>query len=92
MTPPTVLLVSATGWSITKKAAVRHSDQSTSYHLIKLSRTSQGAACARGLYPYRQWIFLTHNDVYVHGPFDFQLCLHGVQSRDRVGEDNWIVL
>ena len=72
--------------------AVRHSDRSTSYHLIRPSKTSHGEARARGLYPYRQWIFLAHSDVYIHGPFDFQMTPHGTQSRDRVAEDDWTVL
>ena len=67
-------------------------DHTTSYSLVRPSSDSRRAAAARGLYPYRQWTYLSHDDVYIHGPFDFSLSQHGRPTRDKISRDDWIVL
>jgi hypothetical protein len=39
----------------------------------------------------RQWVSLTHESTYIHGPFDFAT-IHGRKTRDRVTETDWNVL
>ena len=70
-------------------------DQSThsqAYHLIKPSAGSKVYAAAKGLQPFCQLIYLTHDDVYIYGPFDFAVVSNGRHSKDRVSLDNWQVL
>ena len=67
-------------------------DHTSSYSLIRPSEDSKRAAAARGLYPYRQWTYLSHDDVYIHGPFDFSPSQHGIPTRDKISRDDWIVL
>ena len=37
-------------------------------------------------------MYLSREDVYIHGPFDFSLSKHGTPTRDKISHDNWIVL
>ena len=45
----------------------------TKPHLIRPSDTSAQYARAHGLLPFRQWVNLTHESTYIHGPFDLLL-------------------
>eukprot|EP00956_Cyclotella_meneghiniana_P037713 scaffold143282_cov76-Cyclotella_meneghiniana.AAC.4 len=61
-------------------------------HLIRPSETSERFALRRGLRPFRQWVNLTHESTFIHGPFEFASIHDGRQSRDRVSLDDWKVL
>ncbi|KAL3792444.1 hypothetical protein HJC23_001562 [Cyclotella cryptica] len=60
-------------------------------HLIRPSDTSEQLAKRHSLVPMRQWVSLTHESTYIHGPFDFAT-IHGRKIRDRVTETDWRVL
>ena len=64
----------------------------SSYHLIQPTRDSHLYAKSKGLLPYRQWMYLLHDSVFIHGPFDFTMTANGRQSKDRVSVDDWRVL
>jgi hypothetical protein len=64
---------------------------SSATHLIRLSETSATLAARKGLIAFRQWVNLTHQSVFLHGPFDFA-SPNGRNSRDRVSEDDWRAL
>ena len=67
---------------------LNRADHATAYHLVKPSPESEQWARRHGLYPYRQWCYVAHDDVYIHGPFDFALNARGA-SRDRVSQSDW---
>lgn len=60
-------------------------------HLIRPSDSSEQLALRHNLSPLRQWVTLTHEAVYIHGPFDFA-SVSGRKSRDRVDAARWTVL
>jgi hypothetical protein len=60
-------------------------------HLIKPSNTSEAYASHHKLFPFRQYVDLTHSDTYIHGPFDFAT-IHGCKSCDHVDSANWTIL
>jgi hypothetical protein len=60
-------------------------------HLIRPSDTSEAYANRHKLVPFRQWINLTHEDSYIHGPFDFAV-VRGRKTRDRIDQRDWDVL
>jgi hypothetical protein len=60
-------------------------------HLIRPSDTSEHAAARKGYLPFRQWMNLTHEDTYIHGPFNFAT-INGRKTRDRVPLDVWQIL
>ncbi|KAL3794570.1 hypothetical protein HJC23_008026 [Cyclotella cryptica] len=60
-------------------------------HLIRPSESSEQLALRHNLSPLRQWVTLTHEAVYIHGPFDFA-SISGRKSRDRVDAARWSVL
>ena len=68
-----------------------HSNHASAYHLVKPGVESETYAASQRLLPYRQWMHILHDDVYIHGPFDFTVT-HGRQSLDRISFDNWQVL
>ena len=57
-------------------------------NLIRPSDTSEDLASRKGLVPFRMWANLTHEDTYIHGPFEFAT-INGRKSRDRVSLDDW---
>ena len=63
----------------------------TQTHLIRPSDTSETLASRKGLLPFRQWVNLTHEDVYLHGPFDFAT-VNGRKTRDRIAAEHWEIL
>ena len=63
----------------------------TDTHLIRPSEMSEQLAQHHHLVPFRQWINLTHESNYIHGPFDFAT-VNGKKTRDRVSTDDWNVL
>lgn len=64
---------------------------STHTHLVRPSDTSPTFALRNNLQTLRQWVHLTHEDVYLHGPFDFAT-VNGRKTRDRVSIDDWKIL
>jgi hypothetical protein len=60
-------------------------------HLIRPSDTSEAYALRHKLLPFRRYINLTHQDTYIHGPFDFA-SVHGRKSRDRIAQADWGIL
>jgi hypothetical protein len=60
-------------------------------HLIRPSDTSEQLAARHQLVPFRQWVNLTHECIYIHGPFEFAT-INGRKTRDRVASDDWNVL
>ena len=64
---------------------------SSDTHLIRPSDTSAAYAARHKLVPYRKWINLTHEDTYIHGPFEFAT-IRGRKTRDRVSQSDWDVL
>ena len=60
-------------------------------NLIRPSDTSEDLASRKGLVPFRMWANLTHEDTYIHGPFEFAT-INGRKSRDRVSLDDWKIL
>jgi hypothetical protein len=63
----------------------------TDTHLIRPSDTSEQLAARHKLVPFRQWVNLTHECNYIHGPFEFAT-INGRKTRDRVASDDWKVL
>jgi hypothetical protein len=60
-------------------------------YLITPSDTSENRASCQNLVPVQCWVNLTHNDTYIHGPFDFAT-VRGRKTRDRICLDDWNVL
>jgi hypothetical protein len=61
-------------------------------HLIRPTDTSEAYALRHNLYPFRQYVNLTHLDTFIHGPFNFATFRGGSKSRDRVSGDDWAAL
>ena len=57
-------------------------------HVVHPSPTSESYANQNNLVPFRQWINLSHESTYIHGPFDFA-SINGRKTRDRISNDNW---
>jgi hypothetical protein len=64
---------------------------SSDTHLIRPTETSAAYASHHNLFPFRQFVNLTHSDTFIHGPFDFAT-LGSRKSRDRVSGDDWRIL
>ena len=75
-----------------RKKDLHQSDHALSYHILKPTRDSILYAKSKGLYPYRQLVYMTHDDVFIHGPFDFLCIPTGRQGRDSIPLDPWISL
>ena len=60
-------------------------------NLIRPSDKSEQLVMRHNLMPFRQWITLTHESVYIHGPFEFAT-INGRTSRDRISLEDWNVL
>ena len=54
-----------------RKQDLHRSYNALSYHLLKPTKDSRLYVKSKGLYPYRQWLYMTHDDVFIHGPFGF---------------------
>jgi len=66
-------------------------DSSTDTHLVRPSDTSEDYAARHKLRPFRKWLNITHQDTFIHGPFQFAT-VHGRKTRDRVSQDDWDIL
>ena len=71
---------------------LHRSDHTLSYRLLKSTRDSRLYAKSKGLYTYRQWVYMTHDEVFIHGSFDFLCTPKGRQGIDRIPLDPWIAL
>ena len=71
---------------------LHRSDHALSYHLLKPTKDIRLYAKSKGLYPYWKWVHMTHDDVFIHGPFDFVCTPKGHQGRDRIPLYLWISL
>ena len=60
----------------------------SSYHLVQPTKESHLYAKSRGLVPYRQWMYILHDTVFIHGPFEFTMTARGRQSMDRVSVED----
>lgn len=70
---------------------IKWPSQASEAHLLKPSDTSEQYASRHHLVPYRLWINLTHEDTYIHGPFEFAR-VRGRKTRDRIDNDCWNIL
>ena len=57
-------------------------------HLIRPSDTSEAHAARNRLVPFRRWINLLHDNVLLHGPFEFAT-VNGRKSRDCISQADW---
>jgi hypothetical protein len=61
------------------------------YHLVKPSIDRIAFCKQNSLVAFSQWVYLNHNDVLLHGPFNFAI-INGRKSRDRVSLSDWQIL
>ena len=70
---------------------ISHPNSASDTHHVRPSDTSEAYASSHGLVPFRKWINLTHESVYIHGPFEFAT-VHRRKTRDRISQTDWDVL
>lgn len=77
-----------------RSTSVPTSDQNVqcSYHLVQPMIKNQTFAKSQNLVTYHQWVYLCHKDVFLHGPFDFQLAPGGRCSCNMIDKDDWAVV
>jgi hypothetical protein len=63
----------------------------TDTHLVRPSDTSDSYAQRHKLMPFRKWLNISHQDTYIHGPFEFA-SIRGRKTRDRIAQSDWDVL
>eukprot|EP01082_Thalassiosira_pseudonana_P008343 g7453.t1 g7453 contig24:661092-664348(-) len=61
------------------------------YHVLRPDKDADNYALENGLQPFRQWIYLSSDTVFIHGPFNFAI-INGRQSKDRIALDDWNAL
>ncbi len=64
---------------------------STDTHLICLSDSSDDYATSHKLLLFQKWLNLTHQDMFIHGPFDFA-SVNGRKTWDRISQSDWDIL
>ena len=70
---------------------ILHPSLSTDTHLVRPSDTSDDYAQRHNLLPFRKWLNITHQDTFIHGPFEFAT-VRGRKTRDRIGQTDWDIL
>ena len=75
-----------------RKETILQAEHGTTYHLLRPSAESETYTKAKGLIPYRRWVYLCDAATYIHGPFEFALLRDGRQSQDRVAKKDWEAL
>ncbi len=60
-------------------------------HLVRPSDSSDSYATHHKLMPFRKWLNICHQDMYIHGPFEFA-SVRGCKTRDRIAQSDWDVL
>jgi hypothetical protein len=63
----------------------------TDTHLVRTSDTLVDYANCHKLSAFRRWVNLTHEDTFIHNPFDFS-SVNGRKTQDRVSQTDWDVL
>jgi hypothetical protein len=63
----------------------------TETHLDRSSDTSVDYANCHKLSAFQKWVNLTHQDTFIHGPFDFS-SVNGRKTQDCVSQTDWDVL
>jgi hypothetical protein len=64
---------------------------STDTHLIRPSDSSDDYATLHKLLPFQKWLNLTHQDTFIHSPFDFA-SVNGHKTQDHISQSDWDVL
>jgi hypothetical protein len=64
---------------------------STDYHIIQPSEVTTKIAKSRNLIPYREWSYINHSEVFLHGPFNFATN-NEQKTRDRISQVDWNLL
>jgi hypothetical protein len=66
-------------------------DQASQTHLVKPSASSRVFATKNKLVPARQFVHLLHEDIFIHGPFNFAT-INNRKTRNRIAMTDWKVL
>ena len=74
-----------------KELEVLHPDQASETHLVRPSPSSSGYAIRHNLVPARKYVHLLHEDIFIHGPFDFAM-VNNRKTRDRISDQDCQVL
>ena len=74
-----------------KESDVLHPYQSSKTHLVRPSTLSAVYAIRNNLVPARKYVYLLHEDTFIHGPFDFAT-VNSRKTRDRISQQDWQVL
>jgi hypothetical protein len=64
---------------------------STDTHLIRPCDSSDDFATCHKLLPFQKWLNLTHQDMFIHGLFDFA-SINGRKTQDRISQSDWDIL
>ena len=75
-----------------KQKSILQAEHAATYHLLRPSAESETYAKAKGLIPYRRWVYLSDAETYIHGPFDFEILADGRQFLDRIALQDWGIL
>ena len=75
-----------------KQKSILQAEHAATYHLLRPSAESETYAKAKGLIPYRRWVYLSDAETYIHGPFDFEILADGRQFLDRIALQEWGIL
>jgi hypothetical protein len=59
-------------------------------HLVRPPNDTTGYLSSMNLVPFQLWINLCHEEVFLHGPFDF--AMYSRKSRDRISRHDWDAL
>ena len=70
---------------------ILHPSLSTDTHLIRPSETSDDYAQRHKLLSFRKWLNITHQDTFIHGPFEFAT-IQGCKTQDRISQADWDIL
>jgi len=60
-------------------------------HLVRPLVSSSAYALQHNLIPARMYVHLLHEEVFIHGPFDFAM-VNNPKTRDRISKKDWQVL
>ena len=74
-----------------KELDVLHPGEAGETHLVQPSPSSAGYAIRHNLVPTRKYVHLIHEDIFIHGPFDFAT-VNNRKTRDRISKQDWQVL
>jgi hypothetical protein len=72
-------------------AELKSPPSTTDIHLIRPSDSSEDYAIRHKLLPFCKWVNLTHQDTFIHGPFEFAMVNHQ-KTCDRISQHDWDIL